>query len=162
MSDKKEDILIAAFMGFLHATEITRYNYGMDFNHSYDKETIYSNMVPKLVTYEEKFGTQVVDTHHNYYNDDEQEDDFKALTYLNYKSWNNLMPVIDKIEELGYRVTLQKHQCQVWDLKPSKENIERLGDLAGFLIDADFHDDKLQNAYEAVTCFIELHNKKND
>jgi len=77
-------------------------------------------------------------------------------------SWDWLMPVIDKIENLNakthlkdYRVDIDIRQCQIWDLNPSKEDIERLGDLAGFLIDADFHENKLYNAWEAVVAFIE-------
>lgn len=77
-----------------------------------------------------------------------------------HKSWDWLMPVIDKIEEFGYHVTTQSYQCQIWDKNPSKECIEKLGDLAGMIIDADFNDDKFQNAYEGVVAFIMWYNEK--
>jgi len=71
---------------------------------------------------------------------------------LNYDtSWDWLMPVIDKIEELNFRVTLQPYQCQIFDnSKPYPEN---------FIIDADFHDDKLINAFEGVVTFIKWYNE---
>lgn len=72
-----------------------------------------------------------------------------------HKSWDWLMPVIFKIESLGYRFTIQSYQAQVWDKNPSKEDIDTMGDLAGFIIDADFHEDEMENAYDAVVSFIE-------
>ena len=93
-----ENELIAKFMGLPFKTVVTVYNYGMDFRHSYDEEVIYSNKKPKLVKYEEKFVNQLVATYDNYFDSDNQEDDFEYKSYLSYYStWDELMPVIEKI-----------------------------------------------------------------
>lgn len=74
--------------------------------------------------------------------------------------WNQLMLVFDVIESMGYKVLSDIHQCQVWNKNPSKEEINELGDLAGFIIDADFHEDRKQNAWDAIVGFIEWYNDK--
>jgi hypothetical protein len=71
-----------------------------------------------------------------------------AINTTYHKSWDSLMPVIDKIEEMGFLFTMQKHQAQVFDT--SKEYPKN------FLIDADFHDDKFLNSYEAVVSFVKM------
>jgi hypothetical protein len=72
----------------------------------------------------------------------------EGLEFHSSLDW--LIYVIEKIESLGFVVTMSKSQCQVFDrTKSFPEN---------FIIDADFHDDWLKNAYDGVTGFIEWYN----
>ena len=73
-----------------------------------------------------------------------------------HKDWNTLWPVIDKIERLDYSFSVKVESCQVWDKKADYH--VSFGDMAGFMIDADFYHDRLVNAYSAVECFIKLYN----
>lgn len=67
--------------------------------------------------------------------------------HLDYhRSWDWLMPVIEVIEAKGYVVTMEKHQCQIFDR--SKKYPE------GWIIDADFKDNRIENAWQAVVAFI--------
>ena len=49
---------IAKFMGYPLKVEVINFNYGMDYNHSYDKEFIYCNKMPNLTFKEDKFVNQ--------------------------------------------------------------------------------------------------------
>jgi hypothetical protein len=62
-------------------------------------------------------------------------------------SWDWLMPVVEKIEGLGYQVAMSPHQCQIFDSKNE------------FIIDADFKNTRLENTYDAVVALIEMLNK---
>lgn len=76
-------------------------------------------------------------------------DKFMELSTLHYDwSWNELMPVIDKIESLGFTVYITTSQCQIFDRR--KESWPE-----NFIIDADFEQDRLKNTYGAVLAFIE-------
>ena len=76
------------------------------------------------------------------------------LSTKNYdNSWNDLMPVIEKIESLGFHVTLQTYQCQIFQRNlPYPEN---------WIIDADFHSTTLENAFGGVASFIEWYTDPN-
>ena len=62
--------------------------------------------------------------------------------------WNVLIPVIEKIETLGYTVHISSYQTQIY------------GKNREFIIDADFSNTFLENTYQAVWSFIEWYNKK--
>lgn len=97
--------MIAKFMGFPHKTDITEYNSWGDFKHSYDKATIYSNKKPKTRKHEEKFVSQVLAVHENFFELWEQEEDFECKHFLHYhKNWDDLMEVVDKIASLRLKV----------------------------------------------------------
>jgi hypothetical protein len=69
-----------------------------------------------------------------------------------HSSWHWLMPVIEKIESLGFTVTLQYYQCQIFD------NSKKYPDSR--IIDADFKDTKLENAWDGVIGFIRWYNSE--
>ena len=69
-----------------------------------------------------------------------------------HSSWDWLIPVVDKIEELGFRVYLDKYSCQIYRR-----------DLIfpdNFIIDADFQEDRLANAFEGISAFAEWWNRR--
>ena len=62
-------------------------------------------------------------------------------------SWDWLMECIDKIEKLGFQVSLAGDSCQIYQKwKDFPDN---------FIIDADFKETRLENAFDAVVAFIE-------
>jgi hypothetical protein len=64
-----------------------------------------------------------------------------------HSSWEWLMEVVDKIEELGFRVYLAKYSCQVYrQYQDFPDN---------FIIDSDFKDDRLENAFDGISSFAE-------
>lgn len=94
---------IAKFMGYPLKVEVTNFNYGMDYHHSYDKEFIYCNKMPNLTFKEDKFVNQVLATYDNFFDSDNQDDDFKYLSFLNYdRDLNSIIEVLRKIDSLGY------------------------------------------------------------
>lgn len=76
-----------------------------------------------------------------------------SLSQLDYHiSWDALMPVVEKIEGMGYMIDMQPHHCQIYskqDNWPDK-----------LIIDADFKTTRLENTYEAVTEFITWYNQQ--
>jgi hypothetical protein len=77
--------------------------------------------------------------------------DAYEMSNLKYhSSLDSLMPVIEKVETLGYKVVLASYQAQVYD------NNERK-----MIIDADFSYNFLENAYGAVVCFIKYYQTLN-
>jgi hypothetical protein len=69
-----------------------------------------------------------------------------------HSSWEWLMPVVDKIEELGYKVYLDKYSCQVY---------RRYQDFPdNFIIDADFKVGRLENAFDGISAFAEWWERK--
>ena len=64
-----------------------------------------------------------------------------------HSSWDWLMSVIDKIEGLGFRVSLSKYACQVYQLYADFPD--------NFIIDADFQEDRLANAFDGISAFAE-------
>lgn len=72
----------------------------------------------------------------------------KGFTYD--ENWNALMPVIEKIESLGFYVSIQKSNvtcCKDGGISPVYENYG--------------YKNKRQAVWEAVVAFIELHNNNN-
>lgn len=69
-----------------------------------------------------------------------------------HESWNQLMPVVEKIESLGYMVTMQAHQCQVFTMNGNWPE--------EMIIDADFRKNRLDNTYEGVVSFIQWYNQQ--
>lgn len=144
MTEDKRNILITRFMGYIYETEVTVYNYGMDYHSSYDKETIYSNIEPKLKKHNEKFFTKVVAVHTNYFDSDEQDNEFKYKSFLSYKNWNELMPIIKKI-----------HSCvSDYDTFNDRKLELIMMNIKRWLMDAD-----LERTFLAVTEFVVWFNK---
>lgn len=157
--DSQENILITKFMGFPYSTDVTVYQYGMDFRSSYDKMTIYSNHPPKLCKYEEKFVTQVLNTYHNYFDPDNQEDDFVYQSFLDYeKNWDSLMSVLLKIEELGFNWLISDVQIQISynNDRNFQQNIVNIfkGNVT------NNYKNTFEGIYKAIIKFINWYNKK--
>ena len=69
-----------------------------------------------------------------------------------HTSWDWLMPCIDKIESLDFRVSIGPSDCQIY---------KRWVDFPeNFIIDADFKETRLENAFDAVVSFIDWWNRK--
>lgn len=69
-----------------------------------------------------------------------------------HSSWDWLMTAVDKIEELGFRVYLDKYSCQIY-----RKDLEFPNN---FIIDADFKEDRLANAFDGISAFAEWWNRK--
>lgn len=69
-----------------------------------------------------------------------------------HSSWDWLMTVVDKIESLGFRVYLDKYSCQIY-----RKDLEF---PENFIIDADFQEDRLANAFDGISAFAEWWNHK--
>lgn len=69
-----------------------------------------------------------------------------------HSSWDWLMTVVEKIEELGFRVYLDKYSCQIY-----RKDLEFPNN---FIIDADFQEDRLANAFDGISAFAEWWNHK--
>jgi len=83
-----------------------------------------------------------------YITDDTLLDNFDE-TYPVHKDWNLLFTVLEKIESLGYHPTISKRQFQVYSSNWK------------MIIDSDFYDSFLENAYHGVNAFIKFYNEKN-
>lgn len=69
-----------------------------------------------------------------------------------HSSWEWLMTVVEKIEELGFRVYLAKDSCQIY---------KQYCDFPdNFIIDADFKYDRLENAFDGISSFCEWWERK--
>lgn len=68
--------------------------------------------------------------------------------YRDYKEWNKLMPVIEKIETMGCEVVHRVGDCVVYKID-EQENYRCIIDIQGV--------DKLNSAYKAVVEFIKNH-----
>ena len=67
-------------------------------------------------------------------------------------SWDWLMTVVEKIEDLGFRVYLAKDSCQIY---------KQYCDFPdNFIIDADFKEDRLENAFDGISSFCEWWERK--
>jgi hypothetical protein len=69
-----------------------------------------------------------------------------------HSSWEWLMPVVDKIEDLGFRVYLDKYSCQIYKRYTTFPD--------NFIVDADFKDDRLENAFDGISSFCEWWERK--
>lgn len=69
-----------------------------------------------------------------------------------HSSWEWLMTVVEKIEDLGFRVYLAKDSCQIY---------KQYCDFPdNFIIDADFKEDRLENAFDGISSFCEWWERK--
>ena len=69
-----------------------------------------------------------------------------------HASMDALMPVINKINSMGYRVIIGPTQTQIFDQHPKSPY--------HFMIDADYFDDIIKNTYSACYTFAKWY--KND
>lgn len=65
-----------------------------------------------------------------------------------HTSWDWLIPVVEKIESLGYDTTMKPNELIIWDKDESP------------LIDCEFGETKLESAYKAVISFIHWYNQQ--
>jgi len=80
------------------------------------------------------------------------------ILYINYETdWNKLMRVIEKIEELNYRVTLCFENCYIE--RYSEDGEHPLEDGSDDIIEA-YGDTKTESAYSAIISFINWYNKQ--
>jgi hypothetical protein len=64
-----------------------------------------------------------------------------------HSSWEWLMEVVEKIESLDFKVQLDKYSCQIY---------KRYCDFPdNFIIDADFKESRLENAFDGISAFCE-------
>lgn len=70
-----------------------------------------------------------------------------------HERWDWLMPVVEKIEALGYLVYMQPHQCTIFTKSGNFPD--------SLIIDADFKNTRLENTYEGVVSFIQWYNTHN-
>ena len=68
--------------------------------------------------------------------------------YRDYKEWNKLMPVVDKIETMGCEVVHRVGDCVVYKVD-EQENYRCIIDIQGI--------NKLESTYKAVVEFIKNH-----
>lgn len=72
------------------------------------------------------------------------------LTVLLYKyNWNHLMDAVEKIEELGYTISIDKYTT-IYEVE-GQNRLDR-GTIVGY--------SKIINTYKAVVKFIEFYNKQ--
>jgi hypothetical protein len=69
-----------------------------------------------------------------------------------HSSWEWLMEVVEKIEALDFRVQLSKYSCQIYKLYCDFPD--------NFIIDADFREDRLANAFDGISSFCEWWERK--
>lgn len=78
-------------------------------------------------------------------------------TFKYHSSWEWLMPVCEKIESLGYYVSIEKECCGISSPYPKEE--ERTG--LCFIVNPITKESKILAVYEAVIQFITHHNTIN-
>lgn len=59
-----------------------------------------------------------------------------------HKNWNSLMPVVEKVEDLGYGVTIYRKGCQINDVFSTTNGFN--------------HSSKKEETYKAIVKFINL------
>lgn len=116
MTNTEKNIAIAEMvLGYKYKTEVTKYEYGMDYHHSYDKVIIYSNMSPNLSYYEDKFVNQVLAKYNNYFDPYEQEEGFKYHSYLSYDTDANwqfeALEFIEQVDSGKYATSITHDYC---------------------------------------------------
>jgi hypothetical protein len=86
----------------------------------------------------------------SYYIRKNQEYKIEEAQY--HSSWDWLMTVVEKIEDLGFRVYSTKDSCQIY---------KKYCDFPdNFIIDADFKYDRLENAFDGISSFCEWWERK--
>lgn len=68
--------------------------------------------------------------------------------YRDYKDWNQLMPVIDKIETMGCEVVHRIGDCNIYKID-EQENYRCIIEIQGL--------NKLESTYKAIVEFIKNH-----
>lgn len=86
--------------------------------------------------------------------------DFMGEEYPLEIDFNWLMPVVEKIEKLGYAVYISRSGIQIW-----KYEIGRTGKATDLIIDEDFKRDyplpeRLTDAFYSIVSFIEWYNNQ--
>ena len=79
--------------------------------------------------------------------------DIRDLKY--HTSWDWLMPVVEKIESLGYNTLISNFQIQI--STNNKENIQK--NIVNLFCNKQ--SPKIENLYEAVITFIKWYNKQD-
>jgi len=81
-----------------------------------------------------------------------QNKEYRLTEAQYHSSWDWLMTAIDKIETLEFKVYLDQHSCQIY---------RKYADFPdNFIIDADFKETRLENAFDGVAAFAEWWMKK--
>lgn len=141
MTTEEKNMAIASMVkGINYKTEVTKYEYGMDYRSGYEKTTIYSNMPPKLVSKEDKFGSQLLATYVDYFESEEQEEGFKwhyGLSYDTDANWQ--YEAIEWIEkDKKYRVSIAGNNCWINKMDYGAEIIATEQDFEGSKKEAIF------------------------
>lgn len=77
--------------------------------------------------------------------------DFMDTVNVNYSEWNGLMKVIDRVERLDFRVTINFANCLIekYDENGNDETIVEVGQASG--------NDKLDIVFNSIVMFIEYY-----
>jgi hypothetical protein len=78
--------------------------------------------------------------------------EYKLKEAQYHSSWDWILPVIDKIEDLGFRVYFTSESCQIY------RKYQDFPD--NFIIDADFKETRLENTFDGISAFAEWWNRK--
>jgi hypothetical protein len=70
-----------------------------------------------------------------------------------HKSWNELMPVVEKIEALMYRVNIFRFSCEI-----SHYSVDAPHILEEKIYHVDSEQPKIHSVYQAVIKFLHWHN----
>ncbi len=71
---------------------------------------------------------------------------------LNYhKSYDWLMPVVEKIESLGYGISIERKLCAIYNLPH----------IGGVIVDLKYQESKIKAVYNAVINFIVFYNQQS-
>ena len=80
-----------------------------------------------------------------------EEGKWYRLNELKYhSSWDWLMPVIEKIERLGYAVNIYEQECRIFEDRTIKPKYKKI----------TYELTKIEAVYKAVVEFIKWYNKK--
>jgi hypothetical protein len=81
-----------------------------------------------------------------------QNKEYRLTEAQYHSSWDWLMTAIDKIETLDFKVYFDQHSCQIY---------RKYADFPdNFIIDADFKETRIENAFDGIVSFAEWWMKK--
>lgn len=67
---------------------------------------------------------------------------------VNYMTWDNIIPVVEKIESLGHTVIIEDTSCTIFPVHDGEYGVDT--------------GNKLSSAYECVVDFIQWYNTQNN